>query len=182
MRRPAAASSGPRGVIPSSRRSGSRSVEQREEVVLVGAATVEEDESALRARRLRDARGARSSVVTDCRAPTPCAGSAIGVSTGSISVAEVLERGRQDQRLAEVRRVLVDREAGPERGDLEEHAARLAEVDRAEPEPVDHRLGCMPAQRHHPLPGLLLVDLRGERDVVHGAGAGDAAVRAGGGS
>ena len=28
---------------------------------------------------------------------------------------------------------------GPERGDLEQHAARLAEVDRAEPEAVDHR-------------------------------------------
>src|SRR5512140_3264631 len=40
----------------------------------------------------------------------------------------------QHQRLAEMCRILVNREARPLGGDLEEHAARLAEVDRLEPE------------------------------------------------
>src|SRR4029077_13774629 len=52
-------------------------------------------------------------------------------------LAQVLERRRQDELLAEVRRILVRREAGPEGRDLEQDAARLAEVDRAEPEAVD---------------------------------------------
>ena len=45
-------------------------------------------------------------------------------------LAQVLVLGRQPQRLAEVLRVLVDREAGGEGRDLEQHPARLAEVDR----------------------------------------------------
>ncbi len=47
--------------------------------------------------------------------------------------------GRQRELLAEVLEGLVDREAGAQRGDLEEDAARLAEVDRAEVEAVDQR-------------------------------------------
>src|SRR5262249_20073626 len=53
--------------------------------------------------------------------------------------AEVLEGRRQDERLSEVLRVLVEREPGAEGGELEENTARLAEVDRAEPETVDDR-------------------------------------------
>src|SRR5690242_21961287 len=52
-------------------------------------------------------------------------------------VAQRLEARRQHELLAEVLRVLVGGEAGAERGDLEQHAARLAEVDREEPEAVD---------------------------------------------
>ncbi len=53
--------------------------------------------------------------------------------------AQVLECGREDELLAEVLGILVEREARAERRDLEEDAARLAEVDRAEPEAVDDR-------------------------------------------
>src|SRR5919204_6209287 len=53
------------------------------------------------------------------------------------ALAQVLEGGRQREPLAEVLRRLVGREAGAEGGDLEEDAARLAEVDRAEVEAVD---------------------------------------------
>ena len=54
-------------------------------------------------------------------------------------VAQVLEVGRQRELLAEVLERLVDGEAGADRRDLEEDAARLAEVDRAEVEAVDLR-------------------------------------------
>ncbi len=43
-----------------------------------------------------------------------------------------LQEGRQRQALAEVLRILVEGEAGPVGRNLEEDAARLAEVDRAE--------------------------------------------------
>jgi hypothetical protein len=49
-----------------------------------------------------------------------------------------LQPGRQDQALAEGGGVLVDGEAGALGGELEQHAAGLHEVDRAEPEAVDH--------------------------------------------
>ena len=45
--------------------------------------------------------------------------------------------GRQPELLAEPAGVLVDREAGADGGDLEQHPARLAEVDGAEVLPVD---------------------------------------------
>ena len=54
-------------------------------------------------------------------------------------VAERLVAGRQLQRLTELRRVLVPVEAGFVGGDLEEHAAGGAEVDRPEVITVDHR-------------------------------------------
>src|SRR4051794_6768909 len=47
-------------------------------------------------------------------------------------LAQVLVLLGQLQPLAEVRGVLVDGEARAQRGDLEQHAARLAEVDRLE--------------------------------------------------
>ena len=63
--------------------------------------------------------------------------------------------------------ILVDGEARAERRELEEDAARLAEVDGAEPEAVDDRRrvragGCDPR-----VPCVLLVHLRRPRDVVH---------------
>ena len=85
----------------------------------------------------------------------------------------MLERRRQDQRLAEMVGLLVDREAGAHRGELEEHAARLAEVDRAEPEAVDDAARRLPGAADGIEPGVLLVHVRGEGDVVDGAGAGD---------
>src|SRR5512132_1444382 len=69
---------------------------------------------------------------------------------------------------------LVDGEARADRRDLEQHAARLAEIDRLEVEAVDDRRRVRTALRDAPLPRLMLVRRRGPRDVVDGAGAGDA--------
>ena len=63
---------------------------------------------------------------------------------------------------------------GPERRDLEEDAVRLAEVDRAEPEAVDH-VGRAAAGLGDALPpALLVLHRRRPGDVMHGAGAGNA--------
>src|SRR5207244_6805182 len=82
---------------------------------------------------------------------------------------QVLEVRRKREPLAEVLRRLVGREAGTEGCDLEEHAARLAEVDRAEVEAVDdgrrRRAG---VERPLP-PRLVVVHRRGPGDVVDGA-------------
>src|SRR3954470_7329165 len=59
-----------------------------------------------------------------------------------------LEPRRQDERLAEMRGVLGPREPRTKRCDLEEHAAGFLEIDRLEPEAIDH-LGCMPAGPFH---------------------------------
>src|SRR5205814_7255548 len=74
----------------------------------------------------------------------------------------------------EVLERLVDVEAGADRRDLEEDAARLAEVDRAEVEAVDDRRGGAAGLEDALLPGLVLLGCRGPGDVVDGAGAGDA--------
>ena len=80
--------------------------------------------------------------------------------------------GRQAQRLAEVLGVLVDREAGGERGDLEQDAARLAEVDRLEVVAVaDVGVTSPPGRRDALLPGEVVLVARGPRDVVDGARA-----------
>ncbi len=76
---------------------------------------------------------------------------------------------RQRQRLAERLERLVGREARPDRRDLEQHAARLAEVDRLEVEAVDHRRRLPAALDHLVAPRLVLVDLRRPRDVMHRA-------------
>src|SRR5947207_8582489 len=81
---------------------------------------------------------------------------------------------RQRQPLAERLERLVDREAGADRGDLEENAARLPEVDRAEVEAVDHRRRVRTGSGDAPLPVVVLVLRRRPRDVVDGARAGDA--------
>src|SRR5438445_11360911 len=66
---------------------------------------------------------------------------------------------------------LVGREAGPDGGDLEQHAARLPEVDRAEVEAVDHRSGIAAARDDLLAPRLVVFHRRGPRDVVDGARA-----------
>src|SRR6185312_3006876 len=82
--------------------------------------------------------------------------------------------GRQRQLFAEVLERLVDGEAGADRGDLEQHAARLAEVDRLEVEAVDDRRRVRAALGDAALPLLVLLGRRGPGDVVDGPGAGGA--------
>src|SRR6266581_7369544 len=68
--------------------------------------------------------------------------------------------------LAESLQRLVGREAGPKRRDLEQDAARLAEVDRLEPEAVDDRRR-VGARVGDPLaPGRVILDGRRPRDVM----------------
>ena len=94
-------------------------------------------------------------------------------STLSISLAMRLEEARQLQMLAERLDRLVDGEAGDVGGDLEQHAAGLAEVDRAEVVAV-LLLGRMHAVLAHELlrhRGLLGIVGGAERDVMHRAAA-----------
>src|SRR5689334_11247241 len=88
----------------------------------------------------------------------------------------MLEGGREDQPLAEMLRILVELEAGTERCDLEQHADRLAEVDRAEPETVDHGRRPSAGGAHAVDPAGVLVGRRRPRDVVNRAGAADASL------
>src|SRR6185295_14242386 len=88
----------------------------------------------------------------------------------------MLEVGRQRQSFTKVVGRLVGREARPDRGDLEQHAARLAEVDRLEVEAVDDRRYVRASGGDPLAPGLVLVQRRRPGDVVHRAGAADARV------
>ena len=81
---------------------------------------------------------------------------------------------REGELLAEVLEGLVDGEARPDRRDLEQHAARLAEVDRLEIEAVDDRRRVGTALRDALLPGLVRLGWGCPCDVVDRAGAGDA--------
>src|SRR2546423_12347165 len=81
--------------------------------------------------------------------------------------------GRERQLLAEVLERLVDGEARAEGRDLEQAAARLPEVDRAEVEAVDDRRRVRAALRDALLPRFVLVLGRGPGDVVNRARAGD---------
>jgi hypothetical protein len=63
---------------------------------------------------------------------------------------------RERKALAEGLERLVDGEAGADRGDLEEHAARLAEVDGLEVEAVDDRGWVRTCGGDALLPGLVL--------------------------
>src|SRR5204862_3540686 len=87
--------------------------------------------------------------------------------------AQVLVVGRKRELLAEVLERLVDREAGADGRDLEQHAARLAEVDRLEVEAVDDGRRMRATLRDTLLPGLVLLRWGCPRDVVDRAGAGD---------
>ncbi len=95
-------------------------------------------------------------------------------------VAAGLEPGRQLEVFAEVFGVLVYREAWGISGDLEQHPARLAEVDRTEVVAVKHGRNAVAERRNllaHRELGLLVGDP--ERDVVHGAYAHASAGEAG---
>src|SRR5437763_12294947 len=82
--------------------------------------------------------------------------------------------GRERQLLAEVLERLVDGEAWADGGDLEQYAARLAEVDRAEVEAVDDRRRVSAALRDALLPRFVLVLGRGPGDVMDRARTWDA--------
>src|SRR5437764_13475717 len=65
---------------------------------------------------------------------------------------KVLVLSREAQLLAEMAGVLVNREAGGSRRDLEQDALRLAEVDREEVVAVDHGRDLHGGLRHPSLP------------------------------
>src|SRR5262245_26573963 len=80
--------------------------------------------------------------------------------------AEVLEGGREDERLAEPSGVFVDGESRAQGRDLEEDAVRLPEVDRAEPEAIDDRRRMQPRRDDALVPGEVFVHRGRPRDVV----------------
>src|SRR5262249_12302942 len=77
----------------------------------------------------------------------------------------------QRQLLSQRLEGLIDREARAARGGLEQHAARLAEIDRAEVEAIDHRCGAGAGRDHAVAPCLVVINLRSPGDVVHAARA-----------
>ena len=141
-------------------------IEEREEVVLVGPAPVEEDERAVRL-----ARGRAGSRLEAQRAAQLSRGFGDRRQHRLDLLAQVLEVRREREALPEGLERLVGREAGADRRDLEQHAARLAEVDRLEVEAVDHGRRPRAAFDHALAPGLVLLGRRGPGDVVDGARA-----------
>ncbi len=91
----------------------------------------------------------------------------------------MLEGRREDERLAQVLGILVHGKTRTEGRDLEEDAARLAEVDRAEPEAVDDWSRSEAGRCDALAPRLVLVQCRRPGDVVHGSGPAEAALRGG---
>src|SRR5207249_4680386 len=85
--------------------------------------------------------------------------------------AQVLRGRRQRQTLPEVLLRLVGRESRAHGGDLEQHSARLPEVDRAEVEAVDHWSRVAAAFDDAVAPRDVVLQRRGPGDVVDGAGA-----------
>src|SRR3954447_4275214 len=83
--------------------------------------------------------------------------------------AQVLVLLRQPQLLAQVLGRLVDGEARRERRDLEEHAARLAEVDGGEVVAVADVGHVLAGGAGALLPREVVLVARGPGDVVHGA-------------
>src|SRR5262245_36435971 len=100
-------------------------------------------------RRVRAARaGGRTTLrVRMLRAGRPEPRQGQGRQGGLNLVAVRLEPWREDQALAQVLRIFVAVEARAVGGQLEQGAARLPEIYRLEPEPVDGRRGL---QAHHP--------------------------------
>src|SRR6266568_1231332 len=82
--------------------------------------------------------------------------------------------GWERELLAETLEGLVDDETGPDRCDLEQDAAWLAEVDGAEVEPVDDRRRVRLRGGDSLLPGLVLFRRRCPGNVMDGAGSLDA--------
>src|SRR3954447_7516063 len=94
-----------------------------------------------------------------------------------------LEPWRQDQQLAEVRRILVDGEPGSVGGELEENAAGFAEVHRLEPEAIDHRRRIEARGLDvAPQVGLVRVVVDAPGEMMHAADAPRAAARFGRGA
>src|SRR5438128_4986877 len=92
-----------------------------------------------------------------------------GRQRGFELVAQRLVAQWQREPLTEVLSGLIDSEAGADGRDLKQHAARLAEVDRAEVVAVDDGCRAGARLRHQRVPPLVILHARGERDVVHGA-------------
>ena len=124
--------SGPRGVTPSSRRSGSSRSSSGNRSFSSVAAAVHQHERALRL-----ARGGPQSVRDVCHALV-ARGFSSGVSVASICSRSGSNLGGSTSFSPRCSGSSSASKPGPERRDLEQHAAGLAEVDRAEPEAVDH--------------------------------------------
>src|SRR3954451_23082945 len=90
--------------------------------------------------------------------------------------AEVLVVGRQRQVFAKRLERLVGHEAGPERRDLEQDPARLAEVDRLETEPVDDRRRARAGLGDPLTPRGVVFHRRGPGDVMNGSRTRDPAL------
>ena len=97
-----------------------------------------------------------------------------GVSVASICSRIGSNRGGRTRLSPRCSEVLVGREPGPQRGDLEQHPARLAEVDRAEPEAVDHLGRSRAAPNRSLAPLHVVVHLRRPGHVVDRSAAGPA--------
>ena len=121
----------------------------------------------------RRRRGARARAAQRA-ASSPRADSGSGVSIGSIWARRCSNAGGRMSVSPRCAGSSSIAKPGPERRDLEQDAARLAEVDRAEPEAVDDLGRAAAGVGDAVAPRLLLLHRRRPRDVVHGAGAGDA--------
>src|SRR5205823_6733232 len=91
-------------------------------------------------------------------------------------LAQRLVGRREGEALAERLQRFVGGEAGADRGELEQHAARLAEVHGAEVEAVDHLGGAAAGPDDTLAPRLVLVHRARPRDVVDGAPTRDPAL------
>ncbi len=143
-------------------------VEHRVEVVLVRAATVQEDERSLGV----SGRGPLERPQAHARVQLS-RGFGSGVRIGSTCARRCSKFGGRISVSPRCSMSSSVPKPGPERRDLEEDAARLAEVDRAKPEAVDH--GRRPAAGLGDAlpPRLVLVHRRRPGDVVDGARSGD---------
>src|SRR5581483_9037811 len=92
---------------------------------------------------------------------------------------QVLVLVGQAELFAEMLWSLIDGEAGRARGDLEQDALRLAEVDRVEVVAIDHRRDLHPGLRHASLPGHVLLVAGMPGDVMDGSRAREPALARG---
>src|SRR5829696_3703551 len=81
-----------------------------------------------------------------------------------------LEEWRQYERLAEMCRILIDREPRPVGGELEQHSTRFLEIHRLEPEAIDHRRRAA-TMRDDLVPHfkLMRIIVHAPREMVHAA-------------
>src|SRR5437588_4260479 len=177
--------SGPRGVTPSRRRSGSRISSSGERSLSSAPRPWKSTKSPSGSDAAGRTRCSRESGLTLLISPAPPIGLCLRLARRSDRApgerkrgqdtlelrAHVLELRRERKRLAEMLERLIGGEAGAERCDLEQYAARLSEVDGAEIEAVDDR-GWAPSALDHPLsPCRMIVHRRCPGDVVDRAGA-----------